>query len=179
MSEATPLDPIDSPAPPPVVLQQAATPIELTPEQKAAHSRFATRLWCLFIMGMCVPMLAIAVWLTPKAEGFNTHTELGLAPCEWFERTGIPCPTCGCTTAVAHFAHGHILRSFITQPFGFLVALLATALVPLTLVGVVTGKWRGPSMFWLGWHWKWWTYGGIIYLAAAWLFKICAVKMGF
>jgi len=124
-------------------------------------------------------MLSLALWLTPKAEGFNTHTELGLPPCDFFSRTGIPCPTCGCTTAVTNFAHGHLLRSFLTQPFGFLVAALATALVPLSLIGLATGKWRGPSTFWIAWHWRTWTYGGIIYILAAWGFKIWMVKSGF
>ena len=37
--------------------------------------------------------------------------------------TGIPCPTCGMTTAFSHCVRGHWLTSFIVQPAGCLVAV--------------------------------------------------------
>lgn len=51
-------------------------------------------------------LLQLAVWLQPNPSGFGTHQQLGLPPCTfqfWFD---IPCPSCGGTTAFAHFVRG-------------------------------------------------------------------------
>ena len=71
------------------------------------------------------------VWLllsvTPDAKGYDTHTQLGLSPCSWPGSMGIPCPTCGATTAACHLVHLNPVRAVITQPFGAAVALLGLA----------------------------------------------------
>jgi Protein of unknown function (DUF2752) len=51
-------------------------------------------------------LLLLALWLQPNPNGFGTHQQLGLPPCTfqfWFD---IPCPSCGGTTAFAHFVRG-------------------------------------------------------------------------
>lgn len=75
-------------------------------------------------------LLAIAVvvgaaWLfvrlldvTPDPRGFDTHVQLGMAPCGWPLTYGIPCPTCGVTTAACHVMHGQLLQAVVVQPFG-------------------------------------------------------------
>ena len=75
-------------------------------------------------------------------------------------------------------AHGQLLTSLLTQPFGFFVAVVATLIIPFTGLGLVTGKWRGPSMFWLSWHWRYWVWGGVAILLLGWGFKIMMVKTG-
>jgi hypothetical protein len=150
----------------------------LTPEQQAATARLKVRVWCAFVFAICAVMLGIALWLKPSSHGIETHTQLGLMPCGFFRITGMPCPTCGCTTAVSHFAHGNLAMSLFTQPFGFYVALVATLMIPLTAVGIVTGRWKGPSMFWLSWYWRAWVFGSILILVASWLYKIWLIKSG-
>ncbi|MDP6935117.1 MAG: DUF2752 domain-containing protein [Myxococcota bacterium] len=49
-------------------------------------------------------------------------------------RTGWPCPMCGMTTAFSHFAHGHLVEGFLTQPFG---AVLFGATLTLFMVGLL------------------------------------------
>ena len=123
------------------------------PEPTPAQKRLEVRIWCAFVFAMCITMLGIGLWLSPNnnpvaggpAAGTGSHEELGLPPCGFLATTGYPCPTCGCTTAVSNFSHGHILRSFLTQPFGFAVALLAAALLSPSHCGdasVASGK--GP-----------------------------------
>ena len=148
----TPNSPAEAPLP-----ELTYAPPVVTPEKSAAHQRLEVRLWCAFVFAMCAGMLGVALYLRPDpfGTGTGTHQQLGLAPCNWQQTLGIPCPTCGCTTAVAYFAHAHPLKSFLTQPFGFAVALLATLLLPLTFWGLLTGQWKGPSMFTLGWYWQW------------------------
>src|ERR1043165_7524101 len=127
MSDITP----NSPAPAPEI------PYAPPGAKTGAQIRLETRLWCSFIFAICAAMLGIALYLKPDPLhlGAGTHQQLGLPPCGFFQTTGIPCPTCGCTTAVTWFAHASPLKSFLTQPFGFAVALLAALLVPPSLWG--------------------------------------------
>jgi hypothetical protein len=165
-----------SPAPveAPNVLTMAA-PVKARP---VISTSMQVRIWCLLIFLVCGAMLGVGMWLTPDANGTGTHQQLGLPPCGWYQTWGFPCMTCGCTTAVSHFAHGQLLASFITQPFGFTVGLVAAILVPLSFIGLVTGKWRGPSMFTLNWYWRYWLYGGLTILLGAWVYKVWAVRHG-
>ncbi len=76
---------------------------------------------------LCLAFLApllVGVNLRPSPTGLGTHTELGLAPCGFYLVTGMPCATCGMTTAVSFAAHGHLLIAFYTQPAGALLALI-------------------------------------------------------
>jgi len=53
-----------------------------------------------------IALLLMAMWLRPSPLGYGTHQQLGLPPCTillWF---GVPCPSCGGTTAFAHFVRG-------------------------------------------------------------------------
>jgi hypothetical protein len=68
------------------------------------------------------------------------HTQLGLAACGFRERTGLPCPSCGFTTAFAYFAHGNLLASFYTQPMGFLLSLMTAASVWIGFYVAFTGR---------------------------------------
>lgn len=85
-------------------------------------------------------MLVIGARLTPDPAGHGTHTGLGLPPCGWLMAFGKPCVTCGMTTAVSHMAHGHVGRSFATQPFGALVAILAAMFFWFALHTAITGS---------------------------------------
>ena len=54
----------------------------------------------LVAVGAAAP-LVLAASLTPAAQGLGTHTALGLPACGWASMSGIPCPSCGMTTAFA------------------------------------------------------------------------------
>jgi len=67
--------------------------------------------------------------------GFDFGTLFG--PCGFRQRYGLPCPTCGMTTAVLAFARGQIVLSFWTQPgAGLLCSILAMGAVLLLAVAV-------------------------------------------
>jgi hypothetical protein len=119
-------------------------------------------------------MLAIGARLNPGADhgsGISTHTQLGFPPCQFEARTGLPCPSCGYTTAVSYFAHGKIIASIYIQPMGFLIAVIAAASVWIGGYIAVTGRPVHklmaviPGHRWLlvllgfaiaGWAWKIW-----------------------
>lgn len=60
--------------------------------------------------------------ITPDARGHGTHEQLGMDRCGWPLHYGVPCPTCGCTTAACELVHGRIVAAFVTQPFGAAIA---------------------------------------------------------
>ena len=119
-------------------------------------------------------LLGIAAWLTPSAEGFGTHTQLGIAPCSWPATVGIPCPSCGMTTAFACAADGRFVDSLRAQPAGFLLAVATAGLTVACAYAALTGSRLvsalGDSMG----AWGWWIVGGI--LLASWAYKIAAVN---
>ncbi len=149
------------------------------PAPKTLSLAARTRLWCLLIGGISGALLALGLWLRPDPHGSGTHEQLGFPPCGMLTFTGIPCPTCGCTTAVTYFSHGNLIKSFITQPFGFAVGLLAAAALILAVISFIRGKWLGPSPFFFQWHYKKLLILGGVVMAAGWAYKILAVRWGF
>jgi len=158
----------------PPVIAEAPAPA-LAVEKTEGQKRLEVRIWCAFVLTICAAIFSLAGYLTPK-EGL--HQKFGMPECGMLKTTGVPCPTCGCTTAVTYFAHGHPLLSLYTQPFGFTFALVAFLLLPLTGWGLVTGRWKGPSMFWLSWHWPYWVYSLVGVLAVGWVWRVMLVEKG-
>ncbi len=56
-----------------------------------------------------------------------------LGYCGFQQRYGLPCPTCGMTTAVIVFSQGKILEAFYVQPAG---GLLCCGLVAAAVLGL-------------------------------------------
>jgi hypothetical protein len=123
----------------------------------------------------CLALLLTGASLHPDPAGHGTHTQLGLLPCGFMLTTGHPCPTCGMTTAVSWAAHGRLVRSFQTQPFGFLVALAAATAFWAGVYVAATGSrlapvfgillrprsvWVAAGLLALAWAWRWATWPG-------------------
>lgn len=87
-------------------------------------SAFADRVTALVVGGA----FGVVAWkllsVSPDGRGHGTHEQLGMDPCGWPIYYGIPCPTCGCTTAATQVVHGDVVGAFVTQPFGAVLALL-------------------------------------------------------
>ncbi|MCY2957629.1 MAG: DUF2752 domain-containing protein [Planctomycetota bacterium] len=69
---------------------------------------------------LCTTMLAS---VTPDPRGYDTHVKLGMVRCSWPMHYGLPCPTCGATTAACHVVHGNLVQALIVQPFGAALAI--------------------------------------------------------
>jgi hypothetical protein len=124
--------------------------------------------------GLSAMLLLIARLLQPSAEGVGTHRQLGLPPCALLHYTGVPCPSCGLTTSVAHAARFHFYESLSTQPFGLVIFISAALCIPLSIF-----LWRRR----VPWSRLKRSLGGnlVIYLTIAlfilsWLYKIAAMK---
>lgn len=117
----------------------AAVPIIYTPPAQRQMLSPGGRLAALAVSLACLAVLLVAVELPPSATGEGTHTRMGLQKCEWLQRVGVPCPTCGMTTSFAWFARGNWLASFYVQPMGFLLALLTGGIFWAGLYMALTG----------------------------------------
>lgn len=101
------------------------------------------RLFAFAVLAGCVAVLSTAVFLQPDSSGVGTHEQLGLPTCVAIVMFGVPCPTCGMTTAFAHTVRGELWSAFTAHPAGLLLALITVSVAGLSLGVVVTGKvWR-------------------------------------
>jgi len=98
------------------------------------------RLVALAVALGCLTPLIVAAILQPSPDGYGSHTMLGLAPCQFMERTGLPCPSCGMTTSWTWFVRGNLPASLYVQPMGTVVAVLAACCFWVGLYAGITGR---------------------------------------
>ena len=68
-------------------------------------------------------VIVFAFRLHPDSRGYGTHEQLGLPPCGFLVDHGVPCISCGMTTAFAAMAHGMPILALRSNPFGVLLFL--------------------------------------------------------
>lgn len=121
------------------------------------------------ILALAIVCVVLLGSVAPDARGYDTHAQLGLRPCGWPRTLGIPCPTCGATTAACHLVHGQPLAALAAHPFGAAVAafglLLAAAafwclLARRSYLDLLAQLPRAKLLL-----------GAIVLLAASWLWK--------
>ena len=118
-------------------------------ERTKSPSRPKSRAAAAVVLAISAGVLALALWLDPSAEGVGTHTQLGLPPCGFHASTGLPCASCGMTTAFSYAAHGRLLLSFLTQPAGAFLAVLTAAAAVVSAYALTTGMRLGPMVGWI------------------------------
>ncbi|MEM6313246.1 MAG: DUF2752 domain-containing protein, partial [Planctomycetota bacterium] len=100
----------------PTIFTRGGRPVRMT---------WVDRLVALVVGSGALGLLLVATTLTPNPAGSGTHTALGLPECGLLAATGVPCVTCGYTTAFAHTVRGNFLTAFFVQPGGLFTALCA------------------------------------------------------
>lgn len=97
-----------------------------------------------------------------------------LAPCGMKMRYGLPCPTCGFTTAAMAFFRGNVFEAFYIQPAGALLCVGIVATVFLAFITAVFGVYF-PSLKSLGRRIKTWhvVVAVFVILGGAWLVTLC------
>ncbi len=118
----------------------------------------------------CCAVLGLAAWLTPDERGYGTHEQLGFGKCGMLITTGLPCPTCGMTTAFAYAVRGRLIRAFLAQPAGLVLAL-ATAAGALGAAWVVAAGRMPPVRMPMITPYRLF-FGLLVLLAGSWAFKI-------
>jgi hypothetical protein len=84
------------------------------------------------LAGLAVAGLLVWLFLAQRL-GYDVGSMFG--PCGFKQRYGLPCPTCGMTTAVLAFTRGEVVDAFEIQPAAALVcaALAASAAICVTV----------------------------------------------
>jgi hypothetical protein len=81
--------------------------------------------------------------LQADSRGYGTHQQLGFPPCVVRVSLGVPCPSCGGTTAFVHFVHGEFLQAARAHLGACGLALVMIAMIPWSLYSAATGRlWR-------------------------------------
>ncbi|MBM4052183.1 MAG: DUF2752 domain-containing protein [Planctomycetes bacterium] len=132
------------------------------------------RLTSLVVGLVAAAPVIVAAFLRPDPSGIGTHVQLGIPTCTWPTALGITCPSCGMTTAFAHAAAGDLLASIRTQPMGFLLAVLATAVAMLGVLGAATGSRLGYWLCRSPGRTVWWVVGSTA--LASWLLTTARLK---
>lgn len=117
-----------------------ATPKIYAPRPGIDRVGIGYRFLASVIAAGCLAMLIIGYRLQPDPSGMGTHKALGLQPCSFLARTGLPCPSCGMTTSVSHLAHGNLPASLRVQPMGTLIGLTAAVAFWVGLYIAATGR---------------------------------------
>ncbi len=135
-------------------------------EISSARLRFRA---CIVLAGV-IALLGVAIYLDPVRLEHTNNGYSFLKPCGFLHSTGYPCPTCFMTRSFSYMMHGHILRSFLIQPFGALLCLSVIYLGYGSVRVLITGKpWRP---IWSGISRKWIIIGLIIAFLGAWIFVL-------
>ncbi len=85
-------------------------------------------------------LLATARRLEPAEQGYGTHQQLGLPPCVSQALWGVPCPACGMTTSWALATRGQWTLAVQANAGGFLLALIALAVILISCYWLAIGK---------------------------------------
>jgi hypothetical protein len=118
----------------------SAPPIVYARSNDLARPAIWGRLLALAIALSCLAVLLTAARLPPSHAGFGSHQALGLHGCQFLERTGLPCPSCGMTTSFTWFVRGNLAASLYVQPMGALLAALCCCTVWVGLYVAITGR---------------------------------------
>lgn len=102
-----------------------------------------SRLLLILIGLFLLAGFGLSAWLSPDPRGHGTHQQLGLAPCSFLLFTGRPCPSCGSTTAFAHFVRGQWPSAIEANVAAFVLAVCCAAGVPWSLASALRGRLLG------------------------------------
>ncbi len=144
-----------------------ARPVEIAPRR---------RLLGLLMLVAAGVLLAVAARLQPDARGVGTHEQLGFLPCGFLLKTGLPCPTCGMTTAFAHAVRGRFIRAFLAQPAGLAFALLTGAAGGVGAWMAVGG--RLPELWLQRLPQLWFLWMALTVFLVGWAFKLVETLVG-
>lgn len=88
-------------------------------------------------------ILFLAIWMEPAPPGQRINPDLPIAECSFKNTTGVPCPSCGYTTASVHMAHGQFLLAISYQPMGAVMFILIFGVFVTSLFWMISGR---PSL---------------------------------
>jgi hypothetical protein len=104
---------------------------------KASHQISGrSRLLAGLIFLVCLASAGVLHW---AAVNDKINMELLVGPCGFKQRYGLPCPSCGMTTAMIAFAKGDVLSAFYIQPAAAVFCSAVVLVVMFAFVMAVFG----------------------------------------
>ncbi len=139
------------------------------PIEEGPVATWIDRVAAVVVAAVATTGVVVLLRVDPDVRGHGTHEKWGLDACGWPVAYGIPCPTCGCTTAACYLVHGNLLQAFLTQPFGAAVALVGVLLGVHAALCLL----RGRSFVDLMVRLPFWriVFGAVVLLLLAWWYK--------
>ena len=103
------------------------------------------RRWLVALVGagLLLPFGAARYVLKPDVRGYGTHQQVGLPPCTFRAISGLPCPSCGATTAWTHLVRGEVISALQVNAGGTVLAWLVLLAVPWLWLSALRGRWVG------------------------------------
>jgi hypothetical protein len=125
--------------PPPLATEPV--PIEAPPGRWWHRSAGPLERIALIAMALGGALLLYLSWrMEPDPRGFGTHEQLGLAPCSFRTYAGIPCLSCGMTTAFSLMMRLRWIDAIVVQPAGAMIFVSILAFIPLALWASIRGR---------------------------------------
>lgn len=115
-------------------------PLIYSPTFAPIRVSLGMRLTALAVAAGCTLLLLVAAGLEPSRSGVGTHQGLRLDACQFLQRTGLPCMSCGMTTSFTWFVRGNVMAAFYVQPMGALLAIVTVIAIWSGLYIAVTGR---------------------------------------
>ena len=119
---------------------ELSAPIIYGPRESSQRAPAWSRILALCIAAGCLAVLIVAARLSPSHSGYGTHEALGMPPCAFLQRTGLPCPGCGMTTSFSWFVRGNLAASIYVQPMGALLAAVSCSAIWIAMYVAITGR---------------------------------------
>ena len=122
-------------------------------------------------MAAAIVCLGIILFFGVFALAGRYKIDMGrlLGYCGFKQQTGLPCPTCGMTTAVLAFAQGRIFEAFYVQPAcGFLCCVMVIAGILAFVIAVFGIYFRFIERFFTEVKLRYMILALVIIIAAGW-----------
>lgn len=92
-----------------------------------------------------IGIFSLAGWLNPydgdgQPRKMETHRQLGLPPCSFYAKTGLPCPSCGFTTSFAFTIRLHLRNALQANSVGAILALTCLLAIPWCIASAIRGR---------------------------------------
>ena len=139
------------------------------PVTEGPRPAWLDRAAAIVVAAVGIAVVVLLARVDPDPRGHGTHELLGLPPCGWPERYGMPCPTCGVTTAACHLVHFSPWRAVVTQPFGAALAALGLLVLATALADLARGRSFLARAYTL--PLSRWLLGGTALLLLSWWYK--------
>ena len=120
-------------------------PSKIDPTEQESTGRTRNLTWMLRLVSLSAGLFILCLFvvariLQPDEAGLGTHMQLGLPPCTSISLLGLPCPSCGMTTAWSLLTRGQLSLALQRNAGGTLLAIIGIAYLPASCYFFFCGR---------------------------------------